>query len=78
MANGHEVDAEAVGTLPLLLDNKFILRMNNVLYVPSMRRNLISVSLLDDDGYQCLFGNHKCLIMHNNVDVGLAVRRDKL
>ena len=43
-----------------------------------MRRNLISVSRLDDDGYDCHFGNGKCRIVINNKCVGLAFRQDKL
>ena len=39
---------------------------------------MISVSCLDDENIHCYFGDHKCLIRHDNKDVGLAVRRDKL
>jgi hypothetical protein len=39
------------------LNKGFILRLHNVLYVPSLSRNLISVSCLDDDGFDCQFGN---------------------
>lgn len=48
VANGHEVDAEDIITLSSLLNINFILRLNNVLYVLSMTRNLISVFMLDD------------------------------
>ena len=43
-----------------------------------MRRNLISVSRLDDDGYDYHFDNVKCQIVINNKCVGLAFRQDKL
>ena len=43
-----------------------------------MHRNLISVSRLDDDGYDCHFGIGKCRIVINNKCVGLAFRQDKL
>jgi hypothetical protein len=57
VANGVEAKVEAIGELPLELNNGFILHLHNVLYVPSLSRNLISVSYLDDDGYDCQFGN---------------------
>jgi hypothetical protein len=60
------------------LNNGFILRLHNVLYVPSLSRNLISVSCLDDDGYDCQFSNRQCLILFDNKVVGLAFRQDKL
>ena len=43
-----------------------------------MRRNLISVSRLNDDGYDFHFVNGKCRIVYNNKCVGLALRQDKL
>jgi hypothetical protein len=43
-----------------------------------LRRNLISVSKLDDDGFDCHYGNVKCKVFVNNECVGLAFRQDKL
>jgi hypothetical protein len=40
--------------------------------------NLISVSCLDDDGFDCLFGKKQCLITFNDKVVGRAFRHDKL
>jgi hypothetical protein len=39
---------------------------------------LIFVSYLDDDGYDCQFGNRQCLILFGSKVVGLAFRQDKL
>jgi hypothetical protein len=77
-ANGVEDEVEAIGELSLELNNGFILRLNNVLYVPSLSRNLISVLYLDDDGFDCQFGNRQCLILFDKEVVGLAFRQDKL
>jgi hypothetical protein len=74
VANGHEAKVEAIGTLPLLLHDDFTLTLNNVFYLPSLRRNLIFVASLEDDGYECLSGNNKCTIKFNNDIVGLALR----
>jgi hypothetical protein len=78
VANGIKAEVEVIGELPLELNNGFVLKLTDVLYVPSLRRNLISVSRLDDDGYDCHFGNGQCKIMFNNKCVGLAFRQDKL
>jgi hypothetical protein len=51
---------------------------NDVLYVPSLSRNMIFISYLDDDGYDCQFGNRECLILFDNKVVGLAFQLDKL
>jgi hypothetical protein len=42
-----------------------------------MRRNLISVSCLDDDGFDYLFGKKQCVITFNDEVVGRAFRHEK-
>jgi hypothetical protein len=44
VANGVQAEVEAIGDLPLELHDGFVLRLIDVLYVPSWRKNLISVS----------------------------------
>ena len=72
VANGVEAQVEAIGDLSLALVDGFLLKLSDVLFVPSLRRNLISVSRLDDYGYDCHFGNDKFHIVYNNKCVGLA------
>jgi hypothetical protein len=78
VANGEEAEVEAIAELPLTISNGFTLYLYDVLYVPFMRRNLISVSCLDDDGFDCLFGKKQCLITFNDEIVGRALRHDNL
>jgi len=47
VANGVQADIEAVGDISLELASGFKLVLKDVLYVPSLHRNLISVSRLD-------------------------------
>lgn len=78
VANGVEAEVKAMGDFALTLHTGFRLWLRNVLYVPSMKRNLVSVSCLDDGGYHCTFGDCRCIIMYENKEVGLAVRREQL
>jgi hypothetical protein len=78
VADGCEAKVEAIGTLPLILHGSSTLYLNNVLYVPSLRTNLISVASLENDGYECLFGNNKCTNKFDDVIIGLAPRRGTL
>jgi hypothetical protein len=78
VTNGKEAEVEAIGELPLEISNDFTLYLHDVLYVPSTRRNLISVSCLDDDGFDCLFGKKQYFITFNDKIVGRALRHDKL
>jgi hypothetical protein len=52
VADGREAKVEAVRSLPLVLHGGFTLILNNVLYVPSLQRNLIYVALLEDGGFE--------------------------
>jgi hypothetical protein len=78
VANGVQADVEAVGDLSLELADGFVLLLRDVLYVPTLQRNLISVLCLDNDGYDCHFGNDKCKIMFNNACIGLAFLQGEL
>ena len=73
VANEVRAEVEVVGDLSLELADGFKLILRDVLYVPLLQRNLISVSCLDNDGYDCHFGNGKCKITFNNACVGLAI-----
>jgi hypothetical protein len=72
VTNGVEAQVEAIGEHPLELNNGFIIHLHNVLYVPSLSRNIIFVSCMDDDGFDCQFDNKQCLILFNSKVVGLA------
>jgi hypothetical protein len=78
VADGKEASVEAVGSIVLHLHSAFKLHLNNVLYVPSLKKNLILVQLLDIDGFSCNFEDMKCLIKYNDEHVGLAYLQDKL
>jgi hypothetical protein len=55
VANNVEADVESIGELSLEISNDFTLYLHDVLYVSFMRRNLIYVSSLYDDGFDCHF-----------------------
>jgi hypothetical protein len=57
VADGHEAKVEAIRSFLLVLHGDFTLILNNVLYVPSLQRNLIFVALMEDGGFDYLFGN---------------------
>jgi hypothetical protein len=78
VANSEEAEVEAIGELPLEISNDFTLYLHDVLYVPSMRRNLISISCLDDNEFDYLFGKKQCLIAFNDNIVGHVLRHDKI
>ncbi|XP_048543064.1 ribosomal RNA small subunit methyltransferase G isoform X1 [Triticum urartu] len=78
VANGVEAEVAAVGDISLELADGFKLQLKDVLYVPSCHRNLISVSCLDKDNYECYFGHGNCVMWFNNAYVGDALLHDEL
>jgi hypothetical protein len=78
VANEAQTDVEAMGDVHLELNTGFIMILRDILYVPSLQRNLISVSCLDKDGYTCIFGDSRCLIECNDIVISIAFRRNDL
>eukprot|EP00253_Pinus_taeda_P010090 PITA_10090 len=56
------VRAVGVGTLTFERESKPPLKVSDVLYVPGMRKNLISISALEDRGYEVLFRGGQVLM----------------
>ncbi|PHT34013.1 hypothetical protein CQW23_25813 [Capsicum baccatum] len=55
MENSVTIKVEGTGKVCLKMTSGKVLTLNNVLYVPELRKNLISVSLLDKNGFKCVF-----------------------
>jgi hypothetical protein len=78
IANGLEAEIEAVGTLRLILKNDFILNLHDVVYIPSMIRNLISISRLDACDFMFQFWNNELRLYHNSTYIGSGLLYDNL
>ena len=64
MGDAMKVAVAAVGVVTLSFGFNRILVLNNCLYVPSFRRNLISVSKLALDGYNVCLDRNVSIIMN--------------
>lgn len=60
LGDDRVVRAVTVGTLTFQRESKPPLKVTKVLYVPGMRKNLISVSALEDRGYEVVFREDRC------------------
>jgi hypothetical protein len=60
MGNGAHASVRGVGTVDLKLTSGKTVQLKNVQHVPSIRKNLISGSLLCRDGYKLVFESNKC------------------
>lgn len=78
VVDGNELHVEAIGDLSLVLEGGHHLSLDDVLYVPSVKRNLISVSCLTERGFRVHFGHKECFIQFNDEIVGLALQQGNL
>ena len=70
MGNGACVAVRGVGTVDLKLTSEKTVQLKNVQHVPSIRKNLISGSLLCHDGYKFVFESNKCVLSKYGTFVG--------
>ena len=78
MGNRLKVEVIAVGTYCLLLETGHRMELLNTFYVPSISRNLVSLSKLDSTGYSVLFSFGQLSLMLNFVTVGSGIFCDGL
>ena len=67
------IDVEHIGIAVLEIDYGFQLVLDNVFCVPSSRRNLISLSVLDKAGYNFTFANKRVEVIYDSKVVIVVV-----
>ncbi|PHT50337.1 hypothetical protein CQW23_10084 [Capsicum baccatum] len=67
MANSATAKVEETGKIYLKMTSGKVLTLNNVLYVPELRRNLISISLLDKNGFKSVIISRKIAISKGEI-----------
>ena len=65
---------EGVGSTSLQLDSGTVLHIDDVLYVPSLKKNLLSVAGLEDKGYRVLFMDKKVLLWAKDEELSSAIQ----
>ena len=78
--DGKSVEVETIGSFGLLLKTRYYLDLKDTFFVPSFRWNLVSISVLDNFGYCCSFGNGKfsLFLKSNLVAIGSISSFDNL
>jgi hypothetical protein len=68
VSNGAKVAAIAVGTYHLPLPSGLVLELNNCYCIPTLCKNIISSSCLEEvDGYENIINNKRCSIYYNGI-----------
>ena len=67
MSNGARVAALVIGTYYLTFPSGLVLQLSNCYYVPTMSKNIIFASCLDNDGFHFIIKNNNLFIYHGNI-----------
>ncbi|KAJ4744212.1 Transposon Ty1-GR1 Gag-Pol polyprotein [Rhynchospora pubera] len=67
VGNGTCISAMAIGSVDLTLPSGFVLELKDVFLVPSITRNIISISCLDMDGFDVVIKNKLLTLFRNEV-----------
>jgi hypothetical protein len=70
MGNRSYACVLGVGTVILKFTSEKTVLLKNVQHVPSIKKNLVSGSLLRRDGYKLVFESNKCILSKYGIFVG--------
>lgn len=78
VGNGSRVEVVFIGTVILNFYSGSSFVLENTAFVPSMRRNLVSISKLDQSGYHGSFSNKTIKLFFNSSFIGDCILQDGL
>ena len=64
---------DGISSASFQLDSGTVFHVEEILYVPSLKKNLLSVGVLEDKGYTVAFSKGKAIIWPSNEDMSLAM-----
>ena len=70
VGNGAQVAAVTVGSIELYLPSGLILELDNVYFVPSTSRNIISISCSEMNGFSFVIKDNRCSIYKEELYYG--------
>ncbi|PON33281.1 hypothetical protein PanWU01x14_354220 [Parasponia andersonii] len=70
MGNSATSEIQRLGKVVLKMTPRKELTLNNVIYVPDIRKNLVSSSLLNKYGFHMVFETDKFVLTKNGLFVG--------
>jgi len=64
MGNYEKYSVSSVGTIPFQREHGARITLIDVKYVPRLRKNLVSITMLEDKGYDVVFSKGKVFLRH--------------
>ena len=70
MGNGSHASVHGVGTVDLKFTSEKIVQLKNMQHVPTIKKNLVSTSLLCKEGFKLVFESNKVVVSQYGLFVG--------
>eukprot|EP00253_Pinus_taeda_P013641 PITA_13641 len=67
LGDNMKYPVKGVGNVSLKLNQGNMIHLQDVLYVPDLKKNLVSISTMEDKGYKVTFGDGKVRVWKSNV-----------
>ena len=67
LGDNMKYPVKGVGNVSLKLNQGNTIHLQDVLYVPNLKKNLVSISKMENKGYKVTFSDGKVHIWKNNV-----------
>jgi hypothetical protein len=72
LGDDSRYNVRGIGTSTFQLDSNMQLQLEEVLYVSGMKRNLVSISALEDKGYKIIFLEGRVLAWHKDSHISYS------
>ena len=73
IGNGSTSYIKGVGSISLQLDSGTLINIGEILYVPSLKNNVISMTVLEDKGFSVTFSEGKALVWPKGGSMSSAI-----
>ena len=67
LGDGGRYNATSIGTITFQRESGKLILLQDVLHVPGLTKNLISVAMLEDKGYEVVFSEGKVFLRHKAI-----------
>lgn len=78
LGNDHSCRVKGLGSVKLRMHDGVNIIVTNVIYIPELRRNLISMGMLDSMGYKFQSEGGNMIVSRNDTTVMKGIRRNDL
>ena len=78
LGNGQDCEIAGTGEVPIQLPNDNTITLHQVRHVPALKRSLVSINMLAEDGYKTTLNESTWMISRGNLRIGRGHKYEQL